>query len=37
MLIPLAILAGIMSVITAPGLIAQHMDARRAKAEGQDA
>lgn len=36
MLLPLAILAGIMSVITAPGLIAQHLSARRAKAEVQE-
>lgn len=37
MLVPLAILAGIMSVITAPGLIAQHLAARRAKAEQTEA
>lgn len=36
MLMPLAILTAIMSVLTAPGLIAQHLAARRAKAEGQE-
>ena len=34
MALPILILAGIMSVITAPGLIAQHLEARKAKAEG---
>ena len=31
MALPILILAGIMSVITAPGLIAQHLEARKAK------
>lgn len=40
MLMPIAILAGIMGVLTAPGLIAQYRAARRAEAEapaGEDA
>lgn len=32
MLMPFAVLAGILSVLTAPGLIAQHLEARRRKA-----
>lgn len=31
--IPVLVLAGIMAVITAPGLIAQHLEARRKKSE----
>lgn len=35
MLLPFAILAGFMTAITAPGLIALHLeDRRKAKAEG---
>jgi hypothetical protein len=36
MLMPFAILAGIMAVLTTPGLIAQHLAARRAKAIGSE-
>ena len=35
MLVPFAILAGILSVVTAPGLIAQHLERRRNAAEEQ--
>lgn len=35
--LPLLILAGIMGVITAPGLIAQYLEARKTKAfDGQE-
>lgn len=34
MAMPLLILAGIMSVLTAPGLIAQHLEARKAQKAG---
>ena len=37
MLVPIAVLAGIMSVITAPGLIAQHLESRRARKAQADA
>jgi len=37
MLMPFAILAGIMTVLTAPGLIAQHLAARRARSEQTEA
>ena len=37
MLIPFAVLTGIMAVLTAPGLIAQHLAARRAKATQAEA
>ena len=37
MLVPIAVLAGIMSVITAPGLIAQHLAARKARNAEVDA
>lgn len=37
MLVPFAILAAIMSVITAPGLIAQYLESRRARSEQVDA
>lgn len=33
MAMPILVLAGIMSVLTAPGLIAQHLQARKKKAE----
>ncbi len=37
MLVPFAILAGFMTAITAPGLIALHLeDRRKAKAEGNN-
>lgn len=35
MALPLLVLAGIMSVLTAPGLIAQHLEARKQKAAEQ--
>ena len=34
MAMPLLVLAGIMGVLTAPGLIAQHLESRKAKASG---
>lgn len=37
MLMPLAVLAGIMTVLTAPGLIAQHLSSRREKSRQMDA
>ena len=37
MLIPFAVLAGIMTVLTAPGLIAQHLASRRAGATEPEA
>lgn len=36
-MMPFAILAGIMTVLTAPGLIAQHLAARRAQEQTEDA
>lgn len=37
MLIPFAVLTGIMTVLTAPGLIAQHLAAKRAQAAETEA
>jgi len=34
MALPILVLAGIMGVLTAPGLIAQHLEARKAKKSG---
>lgn len=37
MLIPFAVLTAIMTVLTAPGLIAQHLAAKRANADQAEA
>lgn len=34
MAMPLLVLAGIMSILTAPGLIAQHLEAKKARKAG---